>query len=83
MMSAGCVYSSTNNLYFNEWNGLGDMHDIIQRYACPVNAPGKELVAVKHFFYAEQFFGTNDLRFNPELLLWWLLSLARLRMSIL
>ena len=45
------------------------MHDIIQRYACPVNAPEKELVAVKHFFYAQQFFScTNDLRFNPELL---------------
>ena len=43
----------------------------MQRYACPVNAPEKELVAVKHFFYAEQFFSCpNYLRFtfNPELL---------------
>ncbi len=37
------------------------MHDIIQRYACPVNAPEKVLVAVKHgLFYAQQFFGTTQ-----------------------
>ena len=69
MMSAGCLYSAQIiYILMNGTLGLGDMHDIIQRYACPVNAPEKELVPVNIFFYAEQFFGTNDLRFNPELL---------------
>ena len=60
------------------------MHDIIQRYACPVNAPEKEVVAVKHFFFMPNNSSVQMIQgLTQNYYLWWLLSLARLRMSIL